>query len=166
MNEIEVLKLIQQHLKMTKIKHIFTYQFRTKTNMPLYSIIYATPNKRGLEKIKESFWRVFDGNPFFKNEYSNKLDNTIQLRLIDDREMNSAMYISEAMELLLKKFEKCVLSYNQIAEFLLENTMLKKGQILNGVIKPLIKSGKIGKLNKCDSRDYLNDEYLIKSEGY
>ena len=165
MNEIEVLFLIQKYLKTTRIKHTFSYQFRTKTNTPLYSIVFSTPSKKGLEKIKESYWRVFDGEPFFKNNNENDLSNTIQLKLFDDTEMNLSMYLDEAKEKLLEKCDNCTLSYEKISNFLLENTMLKKGQILCGVIRPLIADGKIIKMNNKGVRIFLNDEFKINNGG-
>ena len=156
--------MIQQYLKTTRIDHIFTYQFRTKTNTPLYSIVFATPNKRGLEKIKESYWRVFEGDPFYRNSSESDLEDTMQLSLFEDREMNEAMYISEAKELLMENFRNYTISYDTIAAFLLDTTMLKKGQILSGVIKPLIHDGKIVKMNNNGARDFLRDEYIIRDE--
>lgn len=164
MDEKAVLNLIQQYLKTTRIDHIFTYQFRTKTNTPLYSIVFATPNKRGLEKIKESYWRVFEGDPFYRNSSESDLEDTMQLSLFEDRKMNEAMYISEAKELLMENFRNYTVSYDTIAAFLLDTTMLKKGQILSGVIKPLIHDGKIVKMNNNGARDFLRDEYIIRDE--
>ena len=165
MNEIEVLLLIQKYLKSTRIKYNFSYQFRTKTNTPLYSIVFSTPSKKGLEKIKESYWRVFDGDPFFKNNDKIDLSNTMQLKLFDDSEMNLSMYLNEAKEKLLEKYDNCTLSYEDITDFLLENTMLKKGQILSGVIRPLIADGKIIKMNNNGVKNFLNDEFKINNGG-
>lgn len=165
MNENELLHLIQIYLKTTRIKRIFSYQFRTKTNVPLYSIVYSTPSEKGLEKIKESYWRIFDGEPFYKNNNGNDLTNTTQLKLFDDTEMNLSMYMNEAKEKLLEKFDNYTLSYDNITNYLLENTMLKKGHILSGVIKPLIAEGKIIKKNNNGIKNFLNDEFIIKSGG-
>ena len=165
MDEKAVLNLIQKYLKTTRINHIFTYQFRTKTNTPLYSIVFSTPNTKGLEKIKESYWRIFEGNPYYRNSSEGDLEDTMQLSLFEDREMNEAMYISEAKALLLKEYKNCSVHYNTIADFLLETTMLKKGQILSGVIKPLIHEGKIIKKNNYGARNFKEDEYLIRDEA-
>ena len=89
----------------------------------------------------------------------------MQLKLFDDSEMNLSMYLNEAKEKLLEKYDNCTLSYEDITDFLLENTMLKKGQILSGVIRPLIADGKIIKMNNNGVKNFLNDEFKINNGG-
>lgn len=163
MKENEVLDLIQSYFKTTKIKYSFAYQFRTKTNIPLYSILYCTPNKRGLEEIKESYWKVFDGNPFFRNDTKANLEkeNTQQFQLFDDREINELSYATEARVKLIEKFMGSTMSYEEIVIYVLESTMLKKGQVLKSVIKPLLTAGKLKKLDKLSPKDYTHDLYYI-----
>lgn len=163
MTEIQVLDLIQAYFKTTKIKYSFAYQFRTKKNVPLYNILYATPNIRGLEEIKDTFWRVFDGNPFFLNyeEQEKNLENTQQFQLFNDKDINELSYSKEAQDKLMDKYHSMTVSYDEIAIYILENTMLKKGQVLKDVIKPLVNDGKIIKLNKKSNKDYTHDLYNI-----
>ena len=162
LSDTEIRLLIQNFLKTSKIKYSFAYQFRTITNVPLYSIIYASPHDRGLEEIKESFWKIFEGDPFYRNTKENSSD-TKQISLIDDKQLNEEYYCNEAKNMIRTKYANSEVTYNEILIYLLEHSMLRKGQILRGVIKPLIKEGKIEKLNYSGKNNYLNDSYLIKA---
>lgn len=163
LSDTEVRLLIQDFLKTSKIKYSFAYQFRTSTNVPLYSIIYASPHYRGLEEIKESFWKIFDGDPFYRNTKENDIGSK-QISLIDDKQLNEDYYCNEAKNIVISKYSGYEVTYDEILIYLLEHSMLKKGQILRGVIKPLIKENKIEKLNYSEKNNYLNDSYLVKGK--
>lgn len=163
LSDTEVRLLIQDFLKTSKIKYSFAYQFRTSTNVPLYSIIYASPHYRGLEEIKESFWKIFDGDPFYRNTKENDIGSK-QISLIDDKQLNEDYYCNEAKNIVISKYSGYEVTYDEILIYLLEHSMLKKGQILRGVIKPLIKENKIEKLNYSGKNNYLNDSYLVKEK--
>ena len=163
LSDTEVRLLIQDFLKTSKIKYSFAYQFRTSTNVPLYSIIYASPHYRGLEEIKESFWKIFDGDPFYRNTKENDIGSK-QISLIDDKQLNEDYYCNEAKNIVISKYSGYEVTYDEILIYLLEHSMLKKGQILRGVIKPLIKENKIEKLNYSGKNNYLNNSYLVKGK--
>ena len=57
----KIITEIAKHLRVGNIKHVFSYPFRISTNVELYQILYLTPNIRGLEKLKDVIWNVFDG---------------------------------------------------------------------------------------------------------
>lgn len=160
MDEIEVMELIQSYLKESRLEYSFAYQFRNSRNVPLYSIIYATPHWRGLEEIKESFWKIFDGNLFYTNDDSN-ID---QISLFDEKEINEESYLLEAQELVCSFFDNQKVSYDKILIFVLEHTMLRTGQLIRGVINPLIDEGKIIKQNVSGKRNYKNDIFYISEE--
>lgn len=160
MDEIEVMELIQNYLKESRLKYSFAYQFRNSRNVPLYSIIYATPHWRGLEEIKESFWKIFDGNLFYTNDDS----NINQISLFDEKEINEESYLLEAQELVCRFFNNQKVSYDKILIFVLEHTMLRTGQLIRGVINPLIDDGKIIKQNVSGKRNYKNDLFYISEE--
>lgn len=165
MNEKQVEDLIKQRIKGRFIKHSFSYPFRIKTNVELYHIIYATPNPKGLIKIKDSLWTVFNGDSFFKNGTAGD-----QLSLFDEnefKEMNVQNFSREAQELLLAKYSNKTIDYQTICEFVLEHTMLKDSHIINYLLKPLVEQGKIIKNNTKGRRDYKNDFYtFIKVEKF
>lgn len=165
MNEKEVEDLIQKNIKGRYIKHSFSYPFRIKTNVELYHIIYATPNPKGLMKIKESLWDVFKGDTFFKNGTGGD-----QISLFDDselKEMNAQNFSIEAQDLLIKKFNGQTINYEMICEFVLEHTMLKDSHIINYLLNPLINQGKVIKNNTKSKRDFKNDSYtFLKVENY
>lgn len=165
MNEKQVEDLIKQNIKGRFIKHSFSYPFRIKTNIELYHIIYATPNPKGLIKIKDSLWTVFNGDSFFKNGTAGD-----QLSFFNEnefKEMNVQNFSREAQELLLAKYSNKTVDYQTICEFVLEYTMLKDSHIINYLLKPLVEKGKIIKNNTKSTRDYKNDFYtFIKVENF
>ena len=165
MDEKQVEDLIKQNIKGRFIKHSFSYPFRIKTNVELYHIIYATPNPKGLIKIKDSLWTVFNGDCFFKNGTAGD-----QLSLFNEnefKEMNVQNFSREAQELLLAKYSNKTVDYQTICEFVLEYTMLKDSHIINYLLKPLVEKGKIIKNNTKSTRDYKNDFYtFIKVENF
>lgn len=63
----ELLTYIVKAIKVGKMQYAFSYQFRTCTNTELYYIIFITPSKKGLEKLKEALWKTFNGKFFHKN---------------------------------------------------------------------------------------------------
>lgn len=165
MNEKQVEELIQKNIKGKYIKYSFSYPFRIKTNVELYHIIYATPNPKGLMKIKESLWDVFNGDTFFKNGSNRK-----QISFFDDsevKEMNVQNFSIEAQDFLFKQFCGQTISYKIICEFVLEHTMLKDSHIIDYLLNPLINQGKIIKNNTNGKRNFKNDSYtFVKVENY
>ena len=164
MDEKQVEELIKNSIKGKYIKHSFSYPFRIKTNVELYHIIYATPNVKGLMKIKESLWDVFNGDTFFKNG-----SNQRQISFFDDsevKEMNVQNFSIEAQNLLVKQFCGQTISYKIICEYVLEHTMLKDSHIINYLLKPLINQCKIIKNNTNGKRNFKNDSYtFVKVEN-
>lgn len=157
MDEKQLESLIRKELKGKYIKHSFSYPFRIKTNVELYHIIFATPNQKGLIKLKESLWDVFNGDTFFKNN----LDEN-QLTLFDDNEvqrMNVQNFSKEAQVLLYNKYSNQTISYDEIRKFVLESTMLKESHIIKYLLVPLIEDGKIMKNNIKNKRNYKEDTY-------
>lgn len=161
MNESELEILIQKSLKGKNIKRCFSYPFKIETNVVLYHIIYATPSDKGLETIKEVLWKVFDGSIFYKKIKVN--DNQLSFfNKSDYKDMNLKYYSEDAQERVYKKYRGNLVSYKDISIFVLENTMLKEGQIIDYIIKPLINMGKIIKKNNISKRNYKNDVYSFK----
>lgn len=144
MNDDDVLKLIQKELKKNNIKFSFYYPFKIGrgNGIELYRILYATPNIVGLKKLKKALWDVFNGKSSYKKE--NICDG--QLSLFSDKQNEEYYlinYLIEARELVLNHFSSTCVSYETIMEFILENTMLRDGQIINKLLKPLEKEEKL-----------------------
>ena len=74
----DFIEYIVRQLRVGHIKYIFSYSFHTMKNVELYQILFATPNLRGLEVLKETLWDVFNGNEFHRNDPS-PLGNTEQI---------------------------------------------------------------------------------------
>ena len=108
---------------------------------------------------------IFSGDQYYKSPKISKG----QISLFNDVEIekiNVQNYAVEASELLLEKYENQIVSYKEIQEFILENTMLKNSHIINGLLKPLIIEGKIIKKVPSGKREnnYTDSYYQILSE--
>ena len=160
MDEMEVEKLIRLSLKGNNIKYSFSYPFRIKTNVELYHIIFATPNRKGLIELKESLWDVFNGDTYFKSANINPNQLTL-FEKEDIRDMHVQNFAIEAKELVINKFKNMTVDYKAISDFVLENTMLKETHIIKYLLNPLIDENKIIKNNIVSNRDYKNDNYTF-----
>ena len=159
-NKEEIIEYIQKQLKVGSIKYLFSYEFKTRKNVELYQIIFVTPSSKGLEKLKDVLWKVFDGKEFHRNE-----DETGQLSFFtteDEKELRAKEYATEAKRMLLKKYSGAKVSYSTIEIYLIENTMLREGQIIKYVIKPMIDEGILTKNGETrNSSNYKKDTYTV-----
>lgn len=162
-DKTDLLDYIASKLKVGKINYSFNYEFRISTNTEIYSIIFATPNMKGLEKIKVAIWETFEGREFFRTQTS-KDD---QLSLFDreiEVESQRDYHACAAKRRITKEFHGKVVDYADIESFALEKTMLKASDLLSTVIKPLISSGIILKLGKASKINYKQDSYKFIEE--
>lgn len=159
MNEKQVEEIICKNIKSNHIKYTFSYPFRIKTNVELYHIIFATPSNKGLLKIKDSLWDIFNGDTFFKNN-----GNSNQMSFFDDsdyKQMNIQNFSKDAKEFLCKEFKNKTVDYQTISNYVLEHTMLKDSQIKKNILEPLIKQRIIVKNNTINKSNYKNDTYTF-----
>lgn len=152
-------KEIIENLKGKHIKYAFSYKFKIATNVTLYEIMYFTPHIKGLEKLKEALWKVFDGKEYHRNH---KEDQLSLFSLEDDKDMSMNTYKKEASALLISKFNGKTVSYTEIEEFMLENTMLSTTDIIKHVLKNLLEDKKIIKCGYVASKiNYKQDSYMV-----
>ena len=159
MNADQVLALLQSNFKTTKIKYTFAYPFHITNNAQLYYIIYGTPHIKGLEKIKKCIWDVFDGNVKHRTKKENP-----QMTLFTsefEKESNEHIYSEEAKKRITDEFKGCTKTYQEIEEYVMSSTMLNSSQIIENILKPLIKENKITKCNLKSNRNYKNDSYIF-----
>lgn len=145
--------------KNKKERFIFSYSFKNIKNLEIYRIMFITPNIKGIEKLKEALWNVFEGLPSHKNS-----ENKNQLSMFHEEKIISFLeYASnEAKEFLLNKFHKnTILTYNDIKNFLIQKTILKEGQFIKNVIKSLINENKIQKIGDVRKNNFKEDKYKI-----
>lgn len=160
MDAITVLDLLQQEIKKTKnIKYSFAYQFRNSKNVPLYYIVYFTPNVRGIELLKDTIWDVFEGddNYYSKNrKQDHRFQNLFGETLID---YNIQRHVFIAIKLLEKSCRYNMFTYSDVNTIILEKTILNKSHIIKNILKPLIKKGIIEKMNIVNKNNYTEDSY-------
>jgi len=161
-NKDELIKFIEENLRTGKIKHVFSYKFKTSTNTEIYQIIFATPNIAGIDKLKEALWRVFNG----KFNHRNFIKNENQLCLFTEEDNKNSlleMHAKDAKLMLINKYRGQKISYETIEMFLRENTMMMTSQYLNSVVKPLIKERKIKKCGNVPNKaNYKKDNYFFE----
>lgn len=157
-----MVRQITEKLKVGYIKYSFAYEFKTTTNMELYQIMFFTPNIKGLEKLKEALWDTFNGKEFHRNQTE---QDEAQLSLFsekDEKDLRIESHSTFAKELLLEHFSQQEIDYITIESFIIENTMLNGNQILEHVLKPLIKNKKVKKLGLVNrSSNYKKDKYIV-----
>jgi len=159
----ELIGFVQSQLRVGKIRYSFAYQFKTKNNVELYQIVFATPNIKGLEVLKDALWKVFNGAQYHRNRL---LSGQLSLFSEEDDMLQSlSIYASEARQLLGMKFSGQTVSYEDIKVYLIENTMLKETHIIKNVLSPMISNGLMRKKGRVKANNYKKDLYLILGDG-
>lgn len=159
-NKEDLILFIRNTLKVGKIKYSFSYEFKTKTKNEIYQIMFFTPSAKGLEKLKEALWDTFKGKEFHQNK--DVQEGGMQLSLFspnEDIEMYAKYYATDAIHIICDSFKGQEKSYKEIELFIIENTLLKEGQVIEYIIKPLIKDKRIEKLNITKKSNYKLDKY-------
>ncbi len=159
----ELVKYIKTSLKVGRMKYTFAYRFDTVKNTELYQIIFATPSITGLIKLKDVLWDVFDG----RIKHRNNEIPTGQISLFTDietKDQQAQHYANEAKRILKNHYCGETVNYGEIMIFVIENTMMKEGQILNYIIKPLLKEGAIKKTGCVSAKNYKKDSYMFASK--
>lgn len=157
-------KLISTYKNTKNIKYSFAYRFNNTNNAELYYIIFFTPNKRGLELIKESIWEVFNGEESFKKQID--IDKS-QLKLFDTDELLISTYSGPMKESIIKLvLDKGELSYEDIETYVLENSLLKDSHIIKPIVNPLLETGILEKITPDGVRknNYKESKYKINDK--
>ena len=125
------------------INYSFAYRFKNKTNAELYYIVFFTPNKKGLELLKETIWNVFNGEDAFtkKVDYDKNMP-----KLFDTNPLLAETYGNNIKDKLLAFIGDKTFHYEILETYILEKSMLMEGQIIKYVIKPLIDSKQLIKI--------------------
>lgn len=156
----DTINVIAQALKVGHIHYAFSYAFRIKTNVELYQIMFLTPNIRGIEKLKDAMWKVFDGASYHRNkprvpEQMSIFDNK------DVQDMAADQYSRDAKELLLNNYAGKELGFDEINVFIAENTMLKSTHVISRVLRPMVKDGLVKKRGLVSGKNYKEDRFII-----
>lgn len=157
----EFIDYVVNALQVGPIQYTFAYSFHTMKNVELYQILYATPNIRGLEVLKDSLWDVFDGVEFHRN-HAPKTSDIEQISMFDaedPKEQRLREYAQEAKRIVCEEFQGQTVEYAVIEQKILEETMLKDSQIIEPVLKPLIDEGQIKKCNNVRKSNFKKDSY-------
>lgn len=157
-------QIIIHNFQQTKAKKCFTYKFKISTNVEIYNIIFASPKAAGITQLKKALWDVFDGDNNNYRLLKEELYQPDQITLFDDdfiKKDNLYLYSEEAIEKLKMQFAGKELSFTEIEEYLLCNTMLKSTQIIDNVLKPMIEKEFLIKRN-CAGKSFKKDIYFFR----
>ena len=156
----ELIEYMENQFKIGRIKHGFSYQFKTQTNVELYQIMFFTPSKKGLEVLKDTLWKVFGGKFYHKNKKEFEVSQLSLFTEDDEKTWLLNLHAKVAKELLLAHDNE-TMSYAEIEVLLIEKSMLTESQILSNVLKPLIEEGKVTKMNLTSKRNFKGDSFRI-----
>lgn len=163
-NDFDVYDLmlkIQNKIKSSKnINFSFSYQFKTVTkNVELYYIMFFTPSLKGLECVKQAIWEVFKGEPSFSKNFYESKDNP---SLFDMEDILIEAYSTKLQPELIEIFKRKEVNYEDLQKYILENTLLRSGQIKKNVLDPMIARGDVKKMNYFGKRNYSKDSFIFK----
>ena len=153
----DLITYMRTQLRVGHIKYLFAYQFRTQKNVELYQIVFATPSGKGLEKLKDVLWKVFNGSEFHRNHIES--GQMCMFTPKDEEKFSLNLYAAEAKDMLCEKYVGQTVSWNDLELFLIEHTMLKESQIIKNVLRPLIEAGHVKKYNLYGKSNYKKDLY-------
>lgn len=135
--------------------YITSYELLIQTNITLYFLNFITHHKKGLEKMKEAIWKISDGDFYYKNK-GEKEESNLKIDFKTDsgnnfyeeiRKIKIKEKVSDLKGILLEKFKGQIVTYTEVKDFVLEETVFLKSHIINKTLKPLEKENKI-KINK------------------
>lgn len=154
---------IDKMLSSNYLNYYHDFIMKNSTNITLYHLIFFTPNLKGLEKIKDTTYKLFKTYRDFDPKRSLKF-YTIDLfgKSPEDYACDEAMEIMLQHARLSQKREY---QFKEIEEILLQESVIPAGLIIKGVLSPLIKQGKVEKVNLKSKRNFKEDNYLFKVDS-
>lgn len=160
-NKDELIAHIAQSLKAGKIKYVFSYRFEAPGSDGLYQVIYATPQIKGIDAMKDALWETFDGD-FYRRDFETEPKQLSMFAEDDEIEALLSVHARAAKRMLHEFFAGRTVDYGQIEMFLTENTMLKKADFLNCALRPLIEKRLVVKQGAGENKlTFKDDEYTF-----
>lgn len=150
--------LKEKFLSKKHVSHVFYYPFKNVKNAIMYYLIYCTPHPKGLEKLKESLWAVFEGEAAHMNR--NNQEQCCLFDLEDSKNLLEDYYYLELKPILMKRLSGIEISYDDIMRVALEQSMFKKGQVIKCVIRRMLDEGIL--IKTSDIRSLTKCKYLMR----
>lgn len=161
-NTKELLEHVIDRLRIGKMRYFLSYPFRQRKNVEIYQILFASPNDKGLDKLKDALWKIFNGSEFYKTDLAKEFGQMSFLSEEENQEMAAQQYAQECINNLLGAFSGQTVSYIVIEHYVLERSLLKSSQIINYIIKPMLANRQLTKLNLTQKNNYKKDKYTVK----
>lgn len=160
-NTKELLEHVIARLRTGKMRYFLSYPFRQQKNVEIYQILFASPNDRGLDKLKDALWKIFNGSEFYKTDLAKESGQMSLFSEEDNQEMAARRYAQECINSFLDTFSGQTVPYTVIERYVLERSLLKSSHIINFIIKPMMASGQLTKLNQAQRNNYKTDIYTV-----
>lgn len=157
----ELLEHIVRRLRIGKMKYFLSYPFRQQKNVELYQILFASPSEKGLDKLKDALWKIFNGSEFYKTNLAKEQGQLSLFTEADEQDMAARRYAEESISNIVATFSGSEVSYEVIERFVLERSLLKSSQIITYIIKPMLTEGKLIKRNLVKKNNYKKDNYTV-----
>lgn len=158
----ELLEHIINRLRIGKMKCFLSYPFRQQKNVELYQILFASPNDKGLDKLKDALWKIFNGSEFYKTDLVKESGQISFFSEEYNQEMAAEKYAQECIAKLITIFHGKEISYDKIEHYALEHSLLKSSHIISYIIKPMLAEGKLIKRNLAAKNNFKKDNYIVK----
>lgn len=160
----DLYKYVNFALKSGKIKHLFSYTFKIEKNVEIYQMVFGTPNRAGLEKLKESLWAVFRGELCYRTSNTTE-DQLSMFSPEEEKDQRATVYAEEAIAILGDFYRGETVSFETIAVTVEENTLLGRNHIINYILKPMISRGLVIKNNRgVRINNYTKDVYTFREK--
>jgi three-Cys-motif partner protein len=111
-----------------------SFEVRNRKNAPIFDLIYATNNLKGLEKMKEAMWKADPSGNFVFRDKTNP-DQLVLFELEPD--------LTPLKNQLLRNFAGKTASIEEIERYVLIETPFLKSHIRQKTLAPLEKKGVI-----------------------
>lgn len=161
-NVDELVEHVVNRLKVGKMKHFLSYPFRQQKNVELYQILFATPNDKGLDKLKDALWKVFDGCEYYRTDLAKEHGQLSLFSETENQEISAKKYANECILSFVEAFNGKEIAYSTIERYVLERSLLKSSHIIKYIIKPMLADGKLIKNNLAGKSNYKSDSYWVK----
>ncbi len=158
----ELLEHIIGRLRIGKMKYFLSYPFRQQKNVELYQILFVSPNDKGLDKLKDALWKIFNGTEFYKTDLAKERGQLSLFSEEDSQDMAAKRYAQECISNIIAIFTGREVPYYVIEQYVLERSLLKSSQVITYIIKPMLQEGKLIKKNLTQKNNFKKDNYVIK----
>ena len=144
----------------TKMEYKYSINMKNEKNVPLYYLIYFTPNIKGLRKVKDATWEIIGHHDEYCVSRKERCKDELNLFNETPEDEAFAIALDKVSPLILDEVGK-EKSFCDIEVICLENSFMKESHILERVVKPYIRDKKKKKAGYVRCSNYKEDKYVV-----